>query len=191
MKSIKTKLISVFFASLILLAFLAGCSKKTVTVINDPELEQSLYGTWLYATRGDSEFWTGPNTSTEQYLGKATILTENSMSFSENQHFEMSNNTTVESMTLHEDIYITEEELKSKIEKSVSITGSFSVDKDYLELRSESVLVNGKISYTAEEYSKIDSSFGSIVQTQKWKLSGNSLTVSDLSGGTAVSFARQ
>ena len=191
MKSIKTKSLSVFFATLILLALLAGCSKKTITVTNDPELEKSLYGTWLVASRGESEFWSGPNTEMEQYLGKATIRTENSIRFSKNQSFEMSNNTTVESMTLHEDSYISEEELRSKIEKSVIIKGSFSVDKDYLELRSESVLVNGKVSYTAEEYSKIDSSFGSIIQTQKWKLSGNSLTVSDLSGKSTVTFAKQ
>ena len=124
MKSIKTKLISVFFASLILLAFLAGCSKKTVTVINDPELEQSLYGTWLYATRGDSEFWTGPNTSTEQYLGKATIRTENSISFLKNQSFEMSNNTILESLTIPDDSSLEEEVLRPMIEKSVSIKGS-------------------------------------------------------------------
>ena len=188
MKPIKANTLLIIPALLVLLA---GCSKKTITVTNDPELERSLYGDWTYTARAENEFWTGPNTENEQYLGKATILVENSMSFSENQRFEMSNTTTVESLTLYDDSFISEEDIKEKIEKSVSIKGGFSVDKDYLELRSESVLVNGKVSYTAEEYSKIDSSFGSIVQIQKWKLSDNSLTVSDLTGASAVSFARQ
>ena len=77
------------------------------------------------------------------------------------------------------------------LEKSVSIKGSFSVDKDYIEFRRESVLVNGSESYTPEEYSKIDNTFGSIAQIEKWKLSGNTLTVSDSSSKSDISYERQ
>ena len=188
MKSLKTKILS---ASLILLALLVGCSKKAVTIINDPEIEQSLYGTWAVSSSGESQFWTGPNIKTEKFLGKATIRTENTISFSKNHSFEMSNNSIVESLTIPEDSSLEEEVLRPMLEKSVSIKGSFSVDKDYLELRRESVLVNGSESYTAEEYSKIDNNFGSVVQVEKWKLSGNTLTVSDSSSESDISYERQ
>ena len=191
MKSLKTKSLSVISALLIFLALLPGCSKKAGTIINDPEIEQSLYGTWAVSSSGESQFWTGPNIETEKFLGKATIRTENSISFSKNQSFVMSNNTILESLTIPDDSSLEEEILRPMIEKSVSIKGSFSVDKDYLELRRESVLVNGSESYTAEEYSKIDNNFGSVVQVEKWKLSGNTLTVSDSSSKSDISYERQ
>ena len=191
MKSLKTKSLSVISALLIFLALLAGCSKKAGTIINDPEIEQSLYGTWSVSSSGESKFWTGPNIETEKFLGKATIRTENSISFLKNQSFEMSNNTILESLTIPDDSSLEEEVLRPMIEKSVSIKGSFSVDKDYLELRMESVLVNGIDSYTAEEYSKIDNNFGSAVQIQKWKLSGNKLTVYGSSGKPDIEYEKQ
>lgn len=191
MKSLKTKSLFAISASLILLALLAGCTKKIGTVINDPEIEQSLYGNWSVSSSGESKFWTGPNIETEQYLGKATIRTENSIRFSKNQSFEMSNNSIVESMSIPDDSSLEEDVLRPMLEKSVSIKGSFSVDKDYLELRRESVLVNGTESYTAEEYSKIDNNFGPVVQIQKWKLSGNTITVYGSSGEPDVDYERQ
>ena len=191
MKLLKKKFLSVISVSLILLALLVGCTKKTGTVINDPELEQLLYGTWAVSSSGNSKFWTGPNIETEKYLGEATIRTENSISFSKNQKFEMSNNTIVESLTIPADSTLQEEVLRPMLEKSVSIKGSFSVDKDYIEFRRESVLVNGSESYTPEEYSKIDNTFGYIAQIEKWKLSGNTLTVSDSSGKPDISYERQ
>ena len=188
MKNIKIGTLLIIPALLVLFA---GCSKKTITVTNDPELEKSLYGTWALSASSEIEIWSEPNTDNEKYLGKATVLSTNSMSFSNNQNFEMANSTTVQALNLYDDAFISEEDIKLQVEKSVIISGRFSVDKDYLELKSESVLVNGKVSYTAEEYSQIDSSFGSIVQTQKWNISGNSLNVSDLAGTSAVSFTRQ
>ena len=190
MKSIKAKSLIAISASLILLSLLAGCSKK-VTVTNDPELEKSLYGTWSISTLRNSEFWSGQDTDDEKFLGKATIRTENSMSFSENQRFEMKNVTTLETLTIHEDSYLTEDLVRSNIDKTVVISGSFSVDKEHLELRSDTVLVNDTDSYTAEEYSKIDNNFGSAVQIQKWKLSGNKLTVYGSSGKPDIEYEKQ
>ena len=98
--------------------------------------------------------------------------------------------SSVESLDLRDDSLMSEEEITQQVEKTMSISGQFSIDKNYLELNSENVLVNN-IPYTAEEYSQIDSTFGATRQIQKWSLSNNSLTLSDLKGSSIVTFTKQ
>ena len=168
---------------------LTGCAKK-ITVTNDTELAQSVYGTWTFKASSQVEFWSEPNTENETYLGKASILNTNSISFSENQSFTMQTTSSVESLDLRDDSLMSKEEITQQVEKTMSISGQFSIDKNYLELNSENVLVNN-IPYTAEEYSQIDSTFGATRQIQKWSLSNNSLTLSDLKGSSIVTFTKQ
>ena len=188
MKSIKKIVTAVISTALVLLV--CGCS-KTITVTNDPQLEQSLYGTWNIAVESQIEVWSDPDTEFAKYLGTATVLTTNQMIFSPDQNFQIINSATLSSVKIHDDAFVSEEDLKLQMEKAISIQGKFSVDKDYLELKSETVKVNNTTSYTAEEYTKIDSSFGSADQIQKWALSGNNLTISDLSAKSTVVFTKQ
>ena len=86
---------------------LTGCAKK-ITVTNDTELAQSVYGTWTFKASSQVEFWSEPNTENETYLGKASILNTNSISFSENQSFTMQTTSSVESLDLRDDSLMSE-----------------------------------------------------------------------------------
>ena len=183
----------IIFAVIILftLTLLTGCSKKNITVVNNPELEQSLYGTWSFKTVSQNEIMSDPNTESEKYLGHISVVNTNLISFSQNQNFQMQNSATLDSINLYNDAFISEEEIKQQIEKSVIIQGKFCVDKDYIELKTETVTINNQFTYTAEEYSKIDSSFGSAIQTQKWSLSNNTLSFKDSKGNIIASYSKE
>lgn len=188
MKQLHKKLPALIIPAILLFFF--ACSKKTVTVTNEVEFEHSLYGSWIYKNQAHSELWTGPNTSAEKYLGNLDVLNTNIITFSPNQEFTMQYISTIESLNVSDEASMTEEELRLKIEKNETVIGKFSVNKDYLELTSETVIVDNN-TYSAEDYAKINSNFGSLVQTQKWALENNSLILFDLDGNKIAAFTKE
>ena len=75
MKSIQKLRLAVII--IFIFTFLTGCSKKNITVTNDPELEQSLYGTWIFTTISQNEIMSDPNTESEKYLGNISVVNTN------------------------------------------------------------------------------------------------------------------
>ena len=188
MKPMQKKSLPLIITAILIL--FSGCAKKNITVINEPELERSLYGSWSIKNKLQQEIWSEPNTENEKYLGTIVVLNTNIITFSQNQEFAMQNISTLDSMNLYDDAYISEEDIKLQIESNVTVKGKFSVNKNYLELTSETVLIDNN-SYTAEDYAQINSDFGSLVQTQKWALEDNSLILLDLNGNEIAAFTKE
>ena len=180
-----------FFTALILACLCTGCAKNKIPqVTNNKGLEQLFYGTWTVGAESTVELYANAGTDDEKYAGKAVILSSNILQFSENQVYSMEIASSIQSLTLTENSLYTEEEVTKQLENSIVINGKFSVDDDYLELLSETVVLNNTTTYSAAEYAQMDSTYGSEKQVVKWNLLGDSLDFADLAGNVIVTYNR-
>ena len=176
--------------SLFLIFSATSCNKK-IQVENDSQIAANFFGTWEIQYKSQAELSSDPGTELELYQGEAEILSSTTITFFEDQRYQMEILAALENVKLQDTAPFTEEDVRKQVETYLLIEGTFLANKEYLELDGKTVrTIDGKIT-SIQEYSQIDSRVGSEKQILKWAIEDNQLSIFDLARKNAVTYRKQ